>query len=110
MSHSPKVDPSTSGFEDLSLRASGQVAVEVRSHTEVLELTVTAWQSLERSIFTAAWISCGYVDVAHMDLLAPGDTRRIIEEAQTTLSDLFTPFGKNWTPQRCMCYEWQIQA
>lgn len=98
-----------SGFESLALRASGQVAVEVKSHKEVLELTLQAWQSLQRSVFSAAWISCGYVDDAHMDLHAPGSARRVIEEAQTSLSDLFSPYGKCWSPQRCMCYEWQIQ-
>ena len=99
----------SSGFEELSLRASGQVAYEVKSHEQILELTLEAWGSMEQSTFSAAWLSCGYVDVAQMNLHGPGDPRRIVEEARASLSDMFSCLGKNWTPQRCMSYEWQIQ-
>lgn len=64
---------------------------------------------MERAIFAAAWVSCGYVDTQHMDLHAPGRIQQVVEEAQETLSNLFTPYGKSWSPQRCMAYEWQIE-
>ena len=78
----------------MSLRASGQVAYEVKSHEQILELTLEAWGSMEQSTFSAAWLSCGYVDVAQMNLHGPGDPRRIVEEARASLSDMFSCLGK----------------
>ena len=98
-----------SGFENLTLRASGQVAVAVKSHAEILALTLDAWRSMEKKVFISAWITCGYINIDEMNLHARGDAQVVVEEAQNTLSDMFTPFGKQWSPQRCTAYEWQVQ-
>lgn len=101
------------GFEDLPLRASGQPDVKVKSTLEILELTLKAWQSLPRSVFAAAWISCGYVSAEDMAVFDPNGSEPLqkmtIEEANAFLSDMFSEYGKHWTPQRCTTYEWQVE-
>lgn len=103
---------SGAGFETLDLRASGQVAQQVKAYKDVMSLTLAAWQSLERSIFQAAWLVCGFFPQEHfamfdsnLDLAEMGEDR-----CKEKLQDAFTVCGKGpWSPQRCTCYEWQLQ-
>ncbi len=44
------------GFENLALRSSGQVAAEVKSYRDILELTLKAWKSLD---YTTRWLLHG---------------------------------------------------
>ena len=97
------------GFENLALRSSGQVAAEVKSYRDILELTLKAWKSLDYNTLAAAWVSCGYMDYRHMDAYNAASARELVQDAQTQLSDLFSPLGRDWSPQRCLSYEWQIQ-
>lgn len=102
----------TVGFEDLSLRASGHVMVEVKSCEEVIDLTLAAWENMSNRVFQAAWVTCGYFDWEHMSFFdQTGQVRPDwkLEEAQQELSDLFGCCGTHFSPQRCVRYEWQIQ-
>ena len=103
-----------SGFETKDLRASGQVLQEVRGYTDILNMTLAAWESLERRIFQAAWISCGYFDSNHMLRFDSSEEGLNVKDltqkkAETELSDIFSVCGDSWTPQRCTRFEWQLK-
>ena len=93
----------------MTIRASGQVASEVTSYTEILELTLKAWKGMSFQTLAAAWVACGYIGESSINLQTPAGRQNLVEKAQTLLSDLFSPYGKDWSPQRCTCYEWQIK-
>ena len=100
------------GFEEKDLRACGQVRQEVRSYKEVLDLTLRAWRNLDRGVFQAAWVACGYFDYAHMAQF--DDKLDVTAHTQSTaanvLADAFSCCGRgHWSPQRCTKYEWQLQ-
>jgi len=79
---------------------------------EVIEMTVKAWASLERSVFQAAWVACGYftyADLAKFDKEVDPSMLNF-DQAKEEVSDVFTVCGKGpFTPQRCTRYEWQLQ-
>lgn len=86
---------------------------EVRSYPEILTLTVRAWCSLERRIFQAAWLACGYFSQSHMSRYndeGADISNLTAENAGKELSDMFDVCGRHpWSCQRCTRYEWQIQ-
>eukprot|EP00438_Fugacium_kawagutii_P017349 Skav229819 [mRNA] locus=scaffold567:437535:446872:- [translate_table: standard] len=67
---------------------------------------------MERSIFQAAWLVCGYFPKEHFSIydtsLNPADMD--VKKCEEKLSDAFAICGKGpWSPQRCTVYEWQLQ-
>ncbi len=75
-------------------------------------MTQRAWESLERSVFQAAWVACGYFDYGHMAKFDKQvDANELnMDMAKEKLADVFTVCGKGpFTPQRCTRYEWQLQ-
>lgn len=48
-------------FHELELRASGQVKREVSDWSRIIDISLQAWQSMERKVFQSAWVVCGYV-------------------------------------------------
>ena len=96
----------TAGFEELEIRGSGQIRAEVKSFLEVVDVTTKAWELLDSSVFRAAWMTCGYYTAEHFrqfEDAPPLDlesARRLLEPYE----------GANGAPQRCVAFEWQIQA
>lgn len=102
----------TLGFEELDLRSSGQVATQVRSYIDLLKLTLAAWETMDRAVFQAAWVSCGYFDYNHMKKFDKTikATELDLSHARATLDDAFSICGKGpFSPQRCTRFEWQWQ-
>lgn len=91
------------------LRPNGQVENSVKSYTEILQITLRAWQTLPTSLFQSAWIVCGYVSQDHFENL--GGKCFQLSEAQGLLdpTGLFRSCGLRGTPERCQLYEWQVQ-
>lgn len=94
------------GFENLEIRGSGQIRAEVKSFLEVVDVTRRAWELLDGSVFRAAWMTCGYFTAEHfrqfedVPALDLESARRLLEPYE----------GANGAPQRCVAFEWQIQA
>ena len=97
-------------FESLDIRPTGQVKRDVCDWEGVVKLSYQAWCLLDRRVFQAAWVVCGYVDQASM--VASGHPIELpsLNEAQNLLDEQFKQYGLANTPQRCTCFEWQLQA
>ena len=92
------------------MRGSGQIAMEARPLIEIVDLTLSAWEALDRKVFQSAWIICGYTtqdELAVFDGQARGLDRAA---AHSALSDAFTKYSRFFVPQYCTTMEWQIKA
>lgn len=107
-------------FEDLrarpayhmvDIKASGQLSYKVRPWAEVVQLTYDAWCSLDKKVFEAALLSCGYVDNDHFASFQPlgGHHNISVDEAKAVLSDIFSELGFGYSVQRCTQLEWQME-
>eukprot|EP00438_Fugacium_kawagutii_P000076 Skav218690 [mRNA] locus=scaffold1346:8132:10149:+ [translate_table: standard] len=70
---------------------------EVRGYPEILLLTLRAWHSLERRIFQAAWLACGYFSQSHMSRYndeGADISNLTLETAGKELSDMFDVCGR----------------
>lgn len=99
-------------FEDVSMRASGQLVREVKSWLEIVHISLEAWRQLDRRIFQSAWMLCGYFGEDHMAKFQGEDVATVLTFADATklLSAVGPLKGFQGTPQRCVAFEWQIQA
>ena len=97
-------------FHELELRATGQIKRAVGDWGSVIALTHEAWMSLERKIFQSAWVVTGYVDGESMVGTDHGPPIPSLNEAQGLLHNAFQEYGMANTPQRCTCFEWQIEV
>ncbi|CAK9114494.1 Uncharacterized protein (Fragment) [Durusdinium trenchii] len=96
------------GFEDLDIKASGQIAASVQNMRRVLELSLQAWNSIPIRVFQASWIVTGYFESSHFPPIdqTPSD----IGAAQKVLDPAGVSGGSlPGTPQFCHKYEWQVQ-
>lgn len=99
---------SCQGFEDLDIKASGQIAASVQNMRRVLELSLQAWNSIPIRVFQASWIVTGYFESSHFPPIdqTPSD----IGAAQKVLDPAGVSGGSlPGTPQFCHKYEWQVQ-
>ncbi|CAJ1437547.1 unnamed protein product [Effrenium voratum] len=98
-------------FQEMDLRSSGHVYMSVKGWSEVVDMTLEAWNSLERKVFQSAWLLCGLFDWPHMQRFAINENTPVItlDHAQALLHDEFAKYGLASTPQRCTTFEWQIQ-
>ncbi|CAK9082833.1 unnamed protein product [Durusdinium trenchii] len=95
-------------FEDLDIKASGQIAASVQNMRRVLELSLQAWNSIPIRVFQASWIVTGYFESSHFPPIdqTPSD----IGAAQKVLDPAGVSGGSlPGTPQFCHKYEWQVQ-
>ena len=79
---------------------------------EIAKISLEAWKQLDRAVFQAAWVICGYTTVEELSVY-DGQLAAVgmdAEVAQQTLSDLFSKYGKHFTPQLCTAMEWQVKA
>lgn len=84
----------------------GQIEIEAPRWMEIVQLSYDAWCQMDQRIFKAAWIACGYMRWEDMPSEA-ADVPLTLEDARQVL-DVFGKLGGG-SPQRCTCYEWQIQ-
>jgi hypothetical protein len=89
------------------MSSAGQVEMQAPQWMTIIENSYKAWIKMERKIFQSSWIACGYRDWSEM---TTGDTNEppvTLEDARQLL-DVWGNLGQG-TPQRCTCYEWQLQ-
>ncbi|CAK9082770.1 unnamed protein product [Durusdinium trenchii] len=108
--HPPRVNPG--GFEELDIKASGQVAASVQPWVDILKLTNDAWWSLSNKVHQSAWLICGYFD--HTHFLECSSSQVAVEslEAAKQLLDptrILEGSGLQPTPQFCTVFEWQLE-
>ncbi|CAK9022189.1 unnamed protein product [Durusdinium trenchii] len=95
-------------YHEVDLRACGQLVRTADNWEGVVNLTLGAWESMPRRVFSSAWLVCGYFDQSHFQNFLGAEVLTI-EEAKSLLCDSFAEYGLASTPQRCTRYEWQIQ-
>ena len=88
-----------------SMLALGQVERSVPDWSKIVEISYDAWTSLPAKVFQASWIACGYTKWEDYPE-NPQETPITIEDCREVL-DVFG--GLQGTPQRCTCFEWQIE-
>lgn len=93
-------------YESMSIRASGQIERSAPAWMDIVDLSYQAWCKMEKRVFQAAWISCGYKTWADFAATTEASPEITVEDARLIL-DVFGKLGG--TPQRCTMYEWQIQ-
>lgn len=91
-----------------------QVLTQVRSLPEILEQTKLAWLSLDRKVFEAAWLTCGYFSIDYFKQFRTLQTDGIstMEEVADCIDPAQVLAGGHIlrpTPQFCQVFEWQIQ-
>ena len=94
------------------MRGSGQIAQRTRDTIDIIRLSLKAWQELDRRVFQAAWMICGYTSTEE---LSQFDSQLVnnamdLSAAQSTLHDMFSKYSKEFVPQLCTAMEWQIKA
>lgn len=100
---------SRAAFEEVSMRASGQLVREVKSWLSVVNLSLDAWRQLDQKVFQSAWLLCGYFGEEHFaKYQGSGVSSVTFDDAMKILSSPFGPL--KGTPQRCTVFEWQVQA
>ena len=92
-------------YESMPLRASGQLERAVPAWMQIVELSLEAWKQLDRKVFKAAWVACGYFAWEDMPM-EENEVPICLEDTRVVL-DVFGKLGG--TPQRCMCFEWQMK-
>lgn len=93
-------------FKCAFLQFLGQLEIEAPDWMSIVEISYRAWTSLPPRVFQAAWISCGYVTSEDLPIHQT-EPPISMEDARQVL-DVFGKLGGG-TPQRCTCFEWQIQ-
>ncbi|CAK9114704.1 Uncharacterized protein (Fragment), partial [Durusdinium trenchii] len=100
---------SRAAFEEVSMRASGQLVREVKSWLSVVNLSLDAWRQLDQKVFQSAWLLCGYFGEEHFaKYQGSGVSSVTFDDAMKILSSPFGPL--KGTPQRCTVFEWQVQV
>ena len=97
-----------------AVSSSLQVLAQVRTISEILEQTKFAWLSLERKVFEAAWLTCGYFSIDHFKQFRNLQTDGIstMEEVADCVDPAQVLAGGHIlrpTPQFCQVFEWQVQ-
>lgn len=82
--------------------------------SEILEQTKFAWLSLDRKVFEAAWLTCGYFSIDYFKQFRQLQTDGVstMEEVADCVDPAQVLAGGHIlrpTPQFCQVFEWQIQ-